>query len=208
VDDGHDRIGDLIPDDPRVRYLPMDRRMVLGEKRNVACQHARGSLIAHWDDDDWMADRRLTYQVAKLRESGADVCGLATLLFWNPATREAWRYEQPGVSNPWLAGGTLCYTAAQWRANPFARMNVGEDTRFVADSRSARTLALPDCTFYVALVHPGNTSVKQTSLPRYRPYPFDALVDLMGRDADPYLSVTPAVEQPLERPPARTRSAI
>ena len=35
-------------------------------------------------------------------------------------------------------------------------MNVGEDTRFVADSHHARTLVLPDCTFYVALVHAGN----------------------------------------------------
>ena len=188
VDDGQDKVEDLVPADPRIRYIRLERRMVVGEKRNVACQHARGPLIAHWDDDDWMADRRLTYQVSKLKESGADICGLATLLFWDPETRQAWRYEQPGVSNPWLAGGTLCYTTAHWRANPFARMNVGEDTRFVADSHHARTLVLPDCTFYVALVHAGNTSVKQTSLPRYRPYPFEAVLDLMGRDADAYFS--------------------
>src|SRR5690349_21716735 len=45
VDDGIDRIGDLVPDDPRVRYLPLERRMVLGAKRNLACEQARGDVI-------------------------------------------------------------------------------------------------------------------------------------------------------------------
>jgi len=47
VDDGKDRIADLVGGDDRIRYVPLDRRLTLGAKRNLACQHARGSLIAH-----------------------------------------------------------------------------------------------------------------------------------------------------------------
>src|SRR5262249_37058390 len=48
LDDGDDRVADLIPADPRVRYVPVDDKLVLGEKRNRACELAHGELIVHW----------------------------------------------------------------------------------------------------------------------------------------------------------------
>jgi len=38
----------------------------VGAKRNLACDLANGDIIVHWDDDDWMADWRLSYQVEQL----------------------------------------------------------------------------------------------------------------------------------------------
>ncbi len=63
LDDGEDRVADLMPDDPRVRYVGLERRLILGEKRNRACELAHGEIIVHWDDDDWQAPHRLSYQV-------------------------------------------------------------------------------------------------------------------------------------------------
>ncbi len=71
MDDGTDAIGDLVPADPRVRYIRLSRRATVGSKRNLACEEARGSLIAHWDDDDWHAPRRLRCQVEALLEDGS-----------------------------------------------------------------------------------------------------------------------------------------
>jgi glycosyltransferase involved in cell wall biosynthesis len=187
VDDGQDKIADLLPSDPRIRYVPVDQRVILGTKRNLACQHARGDIFVHWDDDDWMADWRVSYQVKSLREARADVCGLSTLIFFNPSARRAWRYESPLPGTAWLAGGTLCYTRAHWQAHPFPAVRVGEDTRFVAASQSARRVALDDPTFYAALVHANNTSPKETSGSRYRPYSFDEIVRLLGPDLDRYV---------------------
>src|SRR5438094_9881235 len=64
VDDGDESVADLIPDDARVRYRYLDHRLSVGAKRNLACELSRGELIAHWDDDDWMAADRLSRQVA------------------------------------------------------------------------------------------------------------------------------------------------
>jgi O-antigen biosynthesis protein len=194
VDDGADRVRDLVPSDPRIRYVALDDRVSLGGKRNLACQHARGDVLLHWDDDDWMSDTRVSYQVRSLLEARADLCGLSTLLFFDPAARQAWRYEYPAGGPAWLAGGTLCYTAAHWRANPFPDLRVGEDTHFVSKSRAARMLALADHTFYAALVHDGNTSRKETSSTRYRPQPFEAIEQLLGLGLDAYTRCdTPSV---------------
>ena len=81
VDDGKDSVADLIPDDARIRYLRLDKKLPLGAKRNMACRAAAGDIIVHWDDDDWMADRRLHYQVDELLKTRADMCGLVKLLF-------------------------------------------------------------------------------------------------------------------------------
>jgi glycosyltransferase involved in cell wall biosynthesis len=182
VDDGTDPVADLIPDDPRIRYLHQEHTSTLGAKRNMACQQAQGNIIAHWDDDDWMASWRLRYQVDTLLQEHADICGLDRLFFYDPASHQAWQYVYPHRNRPWLAGGTLCYTKACWQGNPFPHVNVGEDTRFVWGPRAQKLVALRNSAFYVAVVHPGNTSPKRTQGAWWHACPSTEIQDLLGED--------------------------
>ena len=184
VDDGTDPVKDLVPDDPCIRYLRLDERRSTGTKRNLACEESKGEIIAHWDDDDWMATWRLRYQVENMQREKADICGLERLFFFNPVSNRAWQYAYPG--HKWLAGGTLCYTKSFWRRNQFPTINVGEDTRFVRSSIPKKVLALEENSFYVALIHTGNTSHKYTGNDRWREYPSSAVRDFMGEDLDFY----------------------
>jgi O-antigen biosynthesis protein len=182
LDDGSDSVADLAPLDSRIRYLRLDHKMSLGAKRNLACAEACGEIIAHWDDDDWMAGWRLSYQVTHLSKEQADLCGLDKLFFYEPSRDKAWQYVYDRASKFWVAGATLCYRKAFWRENPFPNINVGEDTRFVWGSRSNRMLALKEVGFYVAIIHPGNTSAKQTRDARYHTYPVPEINNLLGED--------------------------
>lgn len=74
--DGSEPVADLVEGLPDVRYLRLSTRTSIGRKRNLACRRARGEIIAHWDDDDWYAPGRLSYQVAPIRAGEADVTGL------------------------------------------------------------------------------------------------------------------------------------
>ena len=167
LDDGMDAIGDLMPVDSRIRYIRLDRKHSIGAKRNIACEEARGDIIVHWDDDDWAAPWRVRHQVAALSAVGADLCGLDTVVFYEPAADRSWEYVYPRGGRPWVYGATLCYTKAFWRKNPFPQVSVGEDTRFVWASRAQRMLALPANDFYVGLIHSGNTSPKRTGDSRW-----------------------------------------
>ncbi len=182
VDDGTDPVKDLMPDDPRVRYLRREGRLTVGAKRNLACEAATGEIIAHWDDDDWMAPWRLSYQVESLLNAQADACGVARLFFYAPHSNQAWLYIYPSAGRPWVAGGTLCYTKALWRRNPFPAINQGEDTRFVWSGGSKKVLALPDNSFYVALIHADNTSPKRTRGSRWHDFAVGHIQSLMGTD--------------------------
>src|ERR1700737_3428109 len=95
IDDGAAAVADLMPEDERIRYIRLPCNTVLGEKRNRAADEARGEVIVHWDDDDWNAPWRLGYQIEELQTSGADLCGLAQILFYAPAEQRAWEYVYP-----------------------------------------------------------------------------------------------------------------
>lgn len=186
VDDGTDPVEDVVPDDPRIRYIRLEGRHSIGAKRNLACRDARGEIIAHWDDDDWSAPRRLSYQVEALLGGSVDICGLDRLFFFDPAREKAWQYRY-GRGKPWLAGGTLCYRKRVWSARPFLDTSQGEDTRFVWSAGSFRIRALPDPSFYAALVHGANTSPKVTRSARWHPVPVSEVQGLLGEDWQDYV---------------------
>jgi hypothetical protein len=184
LDDGADGVADLVPDDPRVRYLRHAGRMPLGTKRNDCVRASRGELIMHWDDDDWMAPRRIRCQVEALLASGAEVCGLRRALFHDPGTGRTWLYEYPAGARPWLIGGTLLYRLDFWRRAPFPAVNAGEDTRFLWAHALERVAEPDDFTFYVALIHPGNTSPKLPQGDYWSAWPGD-VAQLMGDTGAP-----------------------
>jgi hypothetical protein len=141
VDDGRDPIGDLLPQAPNIRYLRLNARLSIGAKRNLACQQATGQVIAHFDDDDWSAAWRLSYQVAELERERATVCGLNRIYYHQPASGRSWQFIYPSGRRAWLAGNSFCYERQTWLADPFPEIDVGEDARFLWRGRRGRILA-------------------------------------------------------------------
>lgn len=183
LDDGAEELSDLIPSDSRIRYQRMDRKSTMGAKHNLACELARGEIIVHWDDDDWMADWRLSYQVETLLAHPANtLCGLTRLYFYDPVDDRAWEYVYPASERPWVSGGTFCYRREFWQAHRFPDMNEGADTVFVWGLRDAEILAHVRYDFYVGLVHAANTSPKRTHDPAWHSIPVPTIYGLLEAD--------------------------
>ena len=188
LDDGTESVAGVVPADPQIRYLRLDQKMTLGTKRNLACQQASGDIIAHWDDDDWMAPYRISYQVGSLLKEGAEVCGLRQILFYELASSKAWLYEYPISQRRWLAGGSLLYTRDFWARSPFPNVQVGEDTLFVRNNRLERAVLLSDYGFYVAMIHPSNTSLKNCDGSYWSHWSGDIRL-ILGQDLSFYESI-------------------
>lgn len=183
LDDGSDSVSDLIPDDPRIRYVYLQDRRTLGAKHNLACQHARGDLIAHWDDDDWYARWRLSYQVAELlKHPPMTLVGLSRVLFYRPWDRCAWEYVCPSELFPWVCGNTLCYRKEFWKRNPFPDLDEGADTVFVSHLDRTCVISLANNRWLVAIVHSGNTSSKRTDDLAWRPVIAAEVRNLLASD--------------------------
>src|SRR5919199_1212543 len=207
LDDGFDSVADLMPADPRVRYLRRVERRTLGAKRNECVRESHGDLIMHWDDDDWMAPHRISYQVAALLRENAEVCGLRRMLFHDLASGESWLYDYPADRRPWLAGGSLLYTRDFWRRSPFPDLQVGSDTHFIWSQSLDRAVVLPDFHFYVALIHPGNTSPKDRACGYWSRWHGD-LAQIMGDALSFYRSPPADLAPPTDRAEPPTYSII
>jgi glycosyltransferase involved in cell wall biosynthesis len=197
VDDEDAPVGALLPEDERFVLVRTRGRLPLGEKRNVACARARGSLIAHFDDDDWYPPHRLSAQVRAMAERGAAVGGTSSLYFFDARGGRAWLYSHPGAR--WVAGSTLVYRRSFWEAHPFAPVSIGEDSRFLAGVTAADALVdLREQGLCVAMLHKGNTSPKRLTAPLWRAVAPDAVRVLLGeRRLGAYREAPGATEPPL-----------
>jgi glycosyltransferase involved in cell wall biosynthesis/GT2 family glycosyltransferase len=193
VDDGPQPVSDLLPVDARIVYQRLDARTVLGAKRNLACELARGSIIAHWDDDDWASPQRLSVQVAALTDSGADVCGAASMLYYDPVSSSAWRFTWPGGQRQWAAGPSLCFSKELWRRSPFPDVTIGEDTRFVFSPAVRRVADVRAAGCVVGIIHSRNTAPKSVRGPHWDSRPVREVEDLLGDDMAFYRGLVPGL---------------
>lgn len=76
VDDGTDKIQDLIEASniPEIRYFSLEKKIMLGAKRNFMHKQCRGSIIVYMDDDDYYPPERISHAVEKLQENPSAMC--------------------------------------------------------------------------------------------------------------------------------------
>src|SRR5918999_259285 len=165
-----------------IMSIRLDKKITLGGKLNLACEYARGDIIAHWDDDDWYALHRLSYQVQALVPGKVDVCGLSRLLYYDLQSGRAHKYVYPPGQHIWLLGSELCYFKAFWATHRFADIQVGMDTRFVWSADPRRVVPLTDCTFAVHMIHAHNVSPKRPQGACWHPHAERDIEQLLGED--------------------------
>lgn len=69
IDDGSDKIRDLVEDIPQVKYYAYDEKMNLGKKRNLMHEKSKGEIILYMDDDDYYPPERISHAVETLQEN-------------------------------------------------------------------------------------------------------------------------------------------
>jgi glycosyltransferase involved in cell wall biosynthesis len=74
IDDGTDKIEDLLKDIPQVKYFKYDEKMVLGKKRNLAHEKSIGDIIVYMDDDDYYPPERVSHAVETLQNHPEVLC--------------------------------------------------------------------------------------------------------------------------------------
>ena len=74
VDDGTDKIEDLVGEIPQVKYFKFDEKMPLGKKRNIMHEKTKGEIIVYMDDDDYYPPERVSHAVKTLLKKPQALC--------------------------------------------------------------------------------------------------------------------------------------
>jgi glycosyltransferase involved in cell wall biosynthesis len=69
LDDGTDKIEELVTHVPQVKYFRFEEKLTLGQKRNYLNDRALGDIIIYMDDDDYYPPNRISHAVEMLRRS-------------------------------------------------------------------------------------------------------------------------------------------
>jgi len=81
VDDGTDKIEDLVSHIPQVKYFRYDEKMTLGKKRNITNEKAKGDIIIYMDDDDYYPPERVSHAVNTLRLNPKALCVGSSVMY-------------------------------------------------------------------------------------------------------------------------------
>jgi len=74
IDDGTDKIEDLVCGIKQVKYFKYDKKMNLGEKRNLMHQKSKGQILVYMDDDDYYPPKRVSHAVEMLQSHPEALC--------------------------------------------------------------------------------------------------------------------------------------
>src|SRR5262249_7673634 len=183
VDDGDDAVADVVPNDPRIRYVRLSEPEAGGAKRNRACELARGDVIAHWDDDVWYSPNRLREQVAQFRSGNARASALSGVLHYQPSTGRLWRCDPSAGGRAGVHSATLIYDRDRWRARRFP-----EDGRCdqIAEFIDGGLDVQPRQDLAVAVLDGSGTGRVNPSDTRWQPRPFSELAELLELDLSFY----------------------
>jgi len=81
VDDGTDKIEDMVSHIPQVKYFKFDDKLTLGKKRNISNEKATGEIIIYMDDDDYYPPERISHAVERLTSNPKALCAGSSAMF-------------------------------------------------------------------------------------------------------------------------------
>lgn len=81
LDDGTDKIEDLVTHIPQVKYFKYDDQMMLGKKRNLMHSKTKGDIIVYMDDDDYYPPTRIEHAVDMLIKHPNALCAGSSELY-------------------------------------------------------------------------------------------------------------------------------
>jgi glycosyltransferase involved in cell wall biosynthesis len=74
IDDGTDSVEDIVTMVPQVKYYRYEKKMSLGEKRNLMHEKSKGSILVYMDDDDYYPPDRVSHAVETLEKNPHALC--------------------------------------------------------------------------------------------------------------------------------------
>ena len=133
LDDGQDKVEDLITEAakkiPNIRYIPLDEKLTIGEKRNRLNDEAKGSIIVAMDDDDYYPPERVSHVVARFSNSkDIQLAGSSEIYMYYSDVKEIYKlgpYNRNHATN-----GTMA-----WRKS-YSNSHRYDDTVTHAEERS------------------------------------------------------------------------
>ena len=118
IDDGTDKIKDLVCDISQVKYFEYDTKMPLGKKRNLMHQKSKGDIIVYMDDDDYYPPERVSHAVNMLLTHPNALCaGASEIYIWFKHIQKMFQFGPYGPNH--ATAGTFAFKREMLRDHKY-----------------------------------------------------------------------------------------
>jgi glycosyltransferase involved in cell wall biosynthesis len=118
IDDGTDKIKDLVCDISQVKYFEYDVKMPLGKKRNLMHQKSIGDIIVYMDDDDYYPPERVSHAVNMLLTHPNALCaGASEIYIWFKHIQKMFQFGPYGPNH--ATAGTFAFKREMLRDHKY-----------------------------------------------------------------------------------------
>lgn len=133
IDDGTDKIGDLVSHIPFVKYIQVEK-MSLGKKRNFMHEQCSfkndDDIVVYIDDDDYYPPQRVSHAVSKLTGSSALCAGASELYIWFNGLQKMYKFGPYGPNH--ATAGTFAFKRVLLKQTSYEENAViGEEKHFL-----------------------------------------------------------------------------
>jgi hypothetical protein len=155
--------------DIKLKYIPIEGRMSIGEKRNCAISHATNDIILFMDDDDHYPVTSFRRRVAWLTKGAkggvkgaAQIVCSTTLALYDLRTGVS-AVNVPPFDIPFaqrISEATLTFKKGAWLERRFPDVSISEGEEWIT-GREEQVLEIPPQQIIVAFSHGANQSSRR-----------------------------------------------
>jgi hypothetical protein len=153
----------------QLKYIPIEGRMSIGEKRNIAIQHATNDIILFMDDDDHYPVTSFRRRVAwltkgtKCGEMGKASIVCCTTLALYDLMKGTSAVNVPPFDIPFaqrISEATLTFRKSAWLERSFPHVSIAEGENWL-EGRENQVIEIPPQQIIVAFSHGTNQSSRR-----------------------------------------------
>jgi glycosyltransferase involved in cell wall biosynthesis len=185
IDDGTDKIEDLVKDIPQVKYFKYDEKMTLGVKRNLTNAKASGDILIYMDDDDYYPPERVSHAVETLRKNPKALCaGSSEMYIYFKHIHKMYKFGPYGPNHATAA--TFAFRKELLKQTKFdENSSVAEEKKFLKDYKIPFVQLDPKKSILV-FSHTQNSFDKK---------------ELLNQGPNPFINETPLLPQDFVKEP-------
>jgi len=140
-----------------IKYIPIEGRLTIGQKRNIGVKEASHGIILFMDDDDHYPETSFRRRVAWLAQGDIVCCTTLPLYDLNTGMSAI---SVPPYSLPFsqrISEATLTFRKEMWEEREFKDVSIAEGDSWIA-GREDKVIEIPPQQIIVAFTHGSNQS--------------------------------------------------
>jgi glycosyltransferase involved in cell wall biosynthesis len=160
VDDGSDKVEDLFKEAsktiPNIKYISLDTKLLIGQKRNMLNDNAKGEIMVAMDDDDYYPPDRVSHAVMKfIQNPKIMLAGSSEMYLYFRVDGKICKAGP--YNNNHCTNGTMCYRRPYMLSHRYDETQTHAEEKSFLDDYKNPMIQLDPFKCILVMCHADNT---------------------------------------------------